>query len=498
MNIVMVASECAPFFKTGGLADVVASLPKALTKKDHHLKVFIPKHRCLPSEIASKLEFITSFTVHVKWREQYCGLFKYEAEGVTYYFIDNQYYFDRLQMYGEMDDAERYTYFTHAFFKALDVLEVDPDFIHCHDWPTALIPLYTKAGVVNTKAKTVFTIHNLKYQGIFPLSVFDELLHLDRIHLGGLEYEGAINFMKAALIHADWVTTVSPSYAQEIMDPYFGEGLEAFLHARNTSLTGIVNGIDEDVYNPATDLYVSVPYKKHFARKKENKRIMQQEFDLTVSKEIPMFVLISRLVEEKGLPLLVHILDELLTTESVQVVIMGTGETRFEEHFQEIANRYPNSCRFMNVFQEGLARRLYASSDFFLMPSRFEPCGLSQLIALRYESVPIVRETGGLKDTIVPYNEYTGEGNGFSFTNYNADDFLNTIRYAIHLYHQPRHWNQILKNVYKSKLNWEHSAAQYENIYMKLLNPTNKEDPYVIDSRSTEPNSKREAHLVIR
>jgi starch synthase len=498
MNLVMVASECAPFFKTGGLADVVASLPKALAKKSHQLTVFLPKHRSLPSEITSKLHFICSFDVHVKWRKQYCGIFSYEQDQVTYYFIDNQYYFDRLQMYGEMDDAERYAYFTHAFFKALETLNIQPELIHCHDWQTALIPLYIKAGVYNLNVKTVFTIHNLKYQGIFPLSVFDELLHLDRIHIGGLEYKGTINFMKAALIHADWVTTVSPTYAQEILEPYYGEGLEPFLHARRTSLSGIVNGIDEDIYNPAKDLYVSIPYKRHYSRKKENKRIMQQELDLTVSTDIPMFVVISRLVEEKGLPLLVHILDELLTTESVQVVIMGTGESRFEEHFLAISNRYPNSCRFMNVFQEGLARRLYASSDFFLMPSRFEPCGLSQLIALRYESVPIVRETGGLKDTIQPYNEYTGEGNGFSFTNYNANDFLNTIRYGIHLYHQPKHWNQILKNVYKCKLNWEHSAAKYEDIYKKLLNPINKEDPYVNDSRSSKPNSERETHLVIR
>ncbi|WP_227937922.1 glycogen synthase GlgA [Alkalihalobacillus deserti] len=498
MNIVMVASECAPFFKTGGLADVVASLPKALAKKNHKLTIFLPKHRGLPHDIASKLQFIGSFDVHVKWRKQYCGLLSYETDQVIYYFIDNEYYFNRAHLYDEVDDAERYVFFTHAFFKALEHLDSTPDLIHCHDWQTALIPLYIKAGAYQRNVKTVFTIHNLKYQGVFPLSVFNELLHLDHIHLGGLEYKGAVNFMKAALIHADWVTTVSPSYANEILDPYYGEGLESFLHERGTSLSGIVNGIDEDVYNPANDLYVSIPYKKHYSRKKENKRIMQQELDLTISKDIPMFAVISRLVEEKGLPLLVHILDELLTTESVQVVIMGTGESKFEEHFQSISNRYPNSCRFMNVFQEGLARRLYASSDFFLMPSRFEPCGLSQLIALRYETVPIVRETGGLKDTIQPYNEFTGAGNGFSFTNYNANDFLNTIRYGIHLYHQPKHWNQILKNIYKCKLNWEHSALQYEGIYKQLLNPTNEEDPYVQDSIQSEPGTKREAHLVIR
>ncbi|MCL7747062.1 glycogen synthase GlgA [Halalkalibacter alkaliphilus] len=498
MNIVMAASECAPFFKTGGLADVIASLPKALSNKKHNLTVILPKYRAMPSEIQSQLQFESSFDVWVKWRKQYCGLFSYKQEGVTYYFIDNEYYFNRAHLYGEPDDAERFTFFTHAFFETLNKLNLVPDIIHCHDWQTGLIPLYIKAGVYQHPIKTVFTIHNLKYQGVFPLSIFEELLHLDLVHMGGLELNGTINFMKGALVHADWVTTVSPSYAKEILDPYYGEGLEKYLAERISSITGIVNGIDEEIYNPQSDLNVSVPYSKNYAGKKENKRIMQQELDLIISNDIPMFVLISRLVEEKGLPLLTHILDELLSTETVQVVIMGTGEARFEEAFHSISNRFPNSCRFINVFHEGLAHRLYAASDFFLMPSRFEPCGLGQLIALRYESIPIVRETGGLKDTIKPYNEFNGEGNGFSFTNYNAYDFLNTIRYAIHLYYQPTHWNRLLKNVYKSKLNWEHSASSYLEVYNMLTMQVNEEEKHDNERRQSKSVTEREAHLIIR
>ncbi|MDT8862069.1 glycogen synthase GlgA [Alkalihalobacillus sp. MEB130] len=499
MNIVMAASECAPFSKTGGLADVIASLPKALASKKHQLTVILPKHRSIPSEIVSQLQFECSFDVWVKWRKQYCGIFSYESEGVLYYFIDNEYYFNRSRLYGEYDDAERYAFFTHAFFETLTHLEILPDIIHCHDWQTGLIPLYIKAGVYQHPIKTVFTIHNLKYQGIFPTSVFQELLHLDPVHLGGLELNGALNFMKAALVHADWVTTVSPTYAQEILQPYYGEGLDPFLMERITSFNGIVNGIDETIYNPSSDLNVSVPYHRNYAGKKENKRIIQQELDLHVSKDIPMFVLISRLVEEKGLPLLTHILDELLSTETMQLIIMGTGDSEFEEAFQWIANKYPGSCRFINIFHEGLAHRLYAASDFFLMPSRFEPCGLGQLIALRYESVPIVRETGGLKDTITPYNEFNGEGNGFSFANYNAYDFLHTIRYAIHLYYQPIHWNRILKNVYKTKLNWEHSASKYEEVYDNVLTmQCNEEENYVHNRRESKSVTKREAHLIIR
>ncbi|MFC0472376.1 glycogen synthase GlgA [Halalkalibacter kiskunsagensis] len=498
MNIVMAASECAPYFKTGGLADVVAALPKALSKKDHTLTVILPKHRFLPSDISSQLQLEGTFDVWVKWRKQYCGLFSYETESVKFYFLDNEYYFNRAQLYGEVDDAERYTFFTHAFFQALEHLNLVPDIIHCHDWQTGLIPAYIKAGVYKEPVKTVFTIHNLKYQGIFPSTIFHELLHLDAVHIGGLELNGAINFMKGALVHADWVTTVSPTYAHEILNPYFGEGLEKFLLERQTSVSGIVNGIDEELYNPSSDLNVSVPYSRNYAGKKENKRIMQQELDLAISTDIPMFALISRLVEDKGLPLLTQILDELLRTESIQVVIMGTGDPHFEEAFQTISNNHPNSCRFINVFHEGLAHRLYAASDFFLMPSRFEPCGLSQLIALRYESIPIVRETGGLKDTINPYNEFTGEGNGFSFTNYNAYDFLHIIRYAIHLYYQPAHWNRILKNVYKTKLNWEHSATKYEEIYYTLTKNIHEEELYVHNCRDSQSTVERETHLIIR
>ncbi|TWI56170.1 glycogen synthase [Halalkalibacter nanhaiisediminis] len=498
MNIVMVASECTPFFKTGGLADVIGSLPRFLTNRGHKLSVFLPKHSSLSPEITDQLQFIGSFDVWVRWRKQYCGLFVYQLEDVRYYFIDNEYYFKRASLYGEFDDAERYTFFSHAIFSALDYINLKPDILHCHDWQTGLIPAYIRTNPDLNDIKTVFTIHNLKYQGIFPLSIFDELLHFDSIHHAGLEMNGAINFMKTALVHSDWVTTVSPTYASEMMSSHYGEGLEQLLLQRETSITGIVNGIDEDIYHPSTDLHIPITYYQQPERKSENKYYMQKELDLPVDRHIPMFILISRLVEEKGLSLLLSILDHLLTTESIQVVIMGTGEQYFEEAFQSVSNRHPSAFRFIGEFNEGLARRLYAASDFFLMPSRFEPCGLSQLIALRYESVPIVRETGGLKDTIQSFNEYTKEGNGFTFTNYNVNDLWHTIHYAISQYHHPDNWQKILENVYESKLSWHDSAIEYEHVYSHLSSANNEEDEYDTDRRESGTITEREADLIIR
>lgn len=498
MNIVMVASECTPFFKTGGLADVIGSLPRALSNRKHKMTVFLPKHAPLSQEIVDQLHFVGSFHVWVKWRKQHCGLFVYQTADVQYYFIDNEYYFKRASLYGEFDDAERYAFFSHALFASLEYLNLKPDVLHCHDWQTGLIPAYIKTNHYLEGVKTVFTIHNLKYQGIFPLSIFEELLHFDSIHRDGLEMNGAINFMKAALIHSDWVTTVSPTYAREIMNPYYGEGLEQLLWQRSDRITGIVNGIDEEVYHPSTDLHIPLTYYHQPERKRENKHYMQKELDLPVSSHIPMFVLISRLVEEKGLPLLLAILDDLLLTESIQIVIMGTGDQHFENEFRSISDRYPLTFRFIGTFNEELAKKLYAASDFFLMPSRFEPCGLSQLIALRYESVPIVRETGGLKDTIKAFNEFTGEGNGFSFTNYNANDFLHTIRYAIQHYHHPENWRQILENVYESQLSWNDSAEEYEHVYYHLTSNSSKEDIYVIDCRQSCSTTEGETHLILR
>ncbi|MBP3951492.1 glycogen synthase [Bacillus suaedae] len=496
MNITMAASECAPFFKTGGLADVIGSLPKALAKKKHSLTVFLPKHRSLPDDIDRQLVFEGSFDVFVKWRKQYCGLYSLQSEQVTYYFIDNQYYFNRNSLYGEYDDAERYIYFTHAIFQSLDYLNLEPDLIHCHDWQTGLIPAYIKAGAYPKPIKTIFTIHNLRYQGIFPLSIFDELIHLDSYHLGGVEMNGAINFMKSALIHSDWLTTVSETYAEEVQSSYYGEGLDQLLKQRSHELAGIVNGIDDELFDPLSDPTLPTNYSNDPLCKEQNKLAIQEELHLELNPKKPMLVLISRLVEEKGLHLFTHIIDRLMH-ENIQLVVMGTGDSQFEEQFHSFSQRYPDHFRFLCTFNESTARRLYAASTFFLMPSRFEPCGLSQLIALRYETVPIVRETGGLKDTIQPYNEFEGTGNGFSFLNYNADDFYNVIRYAISIYNNPDHRNTLLANIYQTKLNWQHSASKYEELYKKVTlgNEGNLHDDDRPDISST---AYREATLVLR
>ncbi|MCM3712584.1 glycogen synthase [Alkalihalobacillus oceani] len=469
MNIVMVASECTPFFKTGGLADVIGSLPSALAERGHTLSVFLPKHASLPAELTEHATFLESFDVRVKWRKQYGGLYLYQKEEISYYFIDNEYYFNRPALYGENDDAERYAFFTHACLEAFDRLQLAIDILHCHDWQTGLLPAYLHQHRSGRLPKTVFTIHNLKYQGVFPLSVFDELLHFRESDRSQLEMNGAINFMKTALLYADWITTVSPSYAREILQHPFGEGLESILAQRQPMLSGILNGIDEKSYHPGRDQALYQTYTRQPARKQLNKVRLQQELGLPVLTEAPLFVMISRLVEEKGIPLLLAVVDQLLSSETMQLVILGEGDPLLANALQNVAARYPDSFRFIGEFNESLARRLYAGSDFLLMPSRFEPCGLSQLIALRYETVPIVRETGGLKDTIRPFNECSGEGNGFSFTHYRADDFLHTIRYAIHQYGRPEKWRQLQLTMYNSRLGWNQSAGAYEQLYNQLL-----------------------------
>ncbi|WP_319830077.1 glycogen synthase GlgA [Bacillus solitudinis] len=470
LNIVMVASECTPFFKTGGLADVIGSLPQELARnKKIETTVILPKHSKLPEEYEKELEFVGSFSVNVTWRNQHCGLFKIKQSDVTYYFIDNEYYFKRDSLYGHFDDAERYVFFTHAVLASIDYLNLDPSILHCHDWQTGLIPAYIKAGRHSKLVKTLFTIHNLRYQGIFSFSIFHELLHLDETHIGGLMMGDSVNFLKAALIHADWVSTVSPTYAMEIKTPHFGEGLHTILNERSSTLTGIINGIDTNDFNPATDKALPFNYSHDLDKKRKNKRYIQEKYNLNISDSTPMVTIISRLVSEKGLPLILHILEELLQTEDVQLTILGTGDLEFEQAFKYFKNKFPDKMHVELAFDESLARTFYAASDMFLMPSQFEPCGLSQLIALRYESVPIVRETGGLNDTILSYNEETGEGNGFSFTNFNADDLLYTIRRALSLYQDKKMWVEICHNVYQSDFSWTESAKTYMNLYEKLI-----------------------------
>ena len=347
-----------------------------------------------------------------------------------YYFVSNEYYFTRKGVYGYYDDGERFLFFSRAVIEALTHLDFKPDVLHAHDWQAGMAVALAKIIQPIADMKTVMTIHNIKYQGMMPIEIFEDFFDMSREHIGGFEWNGMLNCLKSGLFHADKITTVSPSYGEEIKDPYYGEELHPFLLERSADLIGVLNGIDTREYNPQTDPAIAVNYRSSRAKKKENKMMIQEKLGLPIAAEKPLYIIITRLVEQKGLHLVQHILDDFLH-EDVQFIILGTGDEEFETYFAEAADRHPNKLVTLLTFDEGLARQLYASADFFVMPSKFEPCGLAQLIALQYKTVPIVRETGGLKDTVHPFNEITGEGNGFSFTNYNADDLLATLRYSL-------------------------------------------------------------------
>ncbi|MGG3505140.1 glycogen synthase GlgA [Paenibacillus lautus] len=474
MKLLFAASECGPYIKTGGLADVIAALPKSLRGMGEDIRVVLPKYRGIPDDYRERMAHVGETRVRVGWREQYCGIESLVEDGVTIYFVDNEYYFAREGIYGYMDDGERFSFFNRAVLEILPVIGFQPDVLHCHDWHTAMIPLLLEdvyrhdpyyAGI-----RTVFTIHNLLYQGVYPYEVLVDLLGIHSRHFTaeGVEYYGNVNFMKAGIVYADHVTTVSPTYASEIQTGYYGYGLDGLLSAQGSRLSGIVNGIDTKSYNPATDPHIAMKYRSGLSKKTQNKIALQEELNLPVAPHIPLMSMVTRLVDSKGLDLLIRILDELLYYDEIQFVVLGTGDPSYEHWFKEAANRYPNKMSAQIRFNEPLSRRFYAGSDLFLMPSKFEPCGISQLIAMRYGSVPIVRETGGLNDTVHAYNEYTGEGNGFSFKDYNAHDMMNTIRRATSLYRMPEHWRKVTKNALGGDYSWNVSAKEYQEIYHQI------------------------------
>ncbi|UCZ52435.1 glycogen synthase GlgA [Bacillus shivajii] len=468
-NILFVASECTPFVKTGGLADVIGSLPHALANEEKlNVRVILPMYDEIAEEWKEKLSYVTSFSVEVGWRKQDADLFQIEHNGIVYYFISNSFYFTRKGIYGYYDDGERFVFFNQAVIASLKFLDFTPDILHAHDWQAGLSVALAKIYQPVEHMKTVFTIHNMKYQGVMPVEMFDEFFNLNREHLGGMEWNGMINCLKCGIFHADKVTTVSPTYAEELKHPYFSEGLHSVLNDRSSDFLGIINGVDTNEYHPLKDPHIDVNYRHSRAKKKQNKTDLQNQLGLPVSEDIPLYVMITRLVEQKGLHLIQHILEEFLQ-EDIQFVVLGTGETEFESYFSYIATKYPDKAVTQLTFDEAFSRKLYASADFFVMPSLFEPCGLSQLIALQYKTAPIVRETGGLKDTVEPYNEATGKGNGFSFTNYNAHDLLAVLRYSLFVYHTPEHWKQLSKNINKSKFGWQKSASDYKDLYEKVF-----------------------------
>lgn len=464
-NVLFVASECSPFIKTGGLADVIGSLPQALKEtKRIDVQVMLPLYDEILDKWKTQMDFYTSIQVPLGWRNQEAKVFTLTYNQITYYFISNDYYFTRKGIYGYYDDGERFVFFSRAVIEALNHLECKPHILHAHDWQAGIAVALAKIIQPIKDLKTIFTIHNIKYQGIMPIETFHDFFQLPPEHIGGMEWHGMLNCLKSALFHADKITTVSPSYAEEIKDPYYGEGLDPILIERSADLVGILNGIDNKEYNPLTDPALPVKYRTSRARKTENKMILQEKLGLPVNSESPLYIMITRLDEQKGLHLVMHILEEFLQ-EDVQFIILGTGDETFETYFADMAHRYPEKVVSLLTFNEDLARQLYASADFFIMPSKFEPCGLAQLIALQYKTVPIVRETGGLKDTVQPFNEISGEGNGFSFSNYNAHDLLAVLRYSLTIYRKPDLWATLISNVNKSQFSWKNSAQEYMKLY---------------------------------
>lgn len=475
MNILIVASEAHPFIKTGGLGDVIGALPVALNDLGADVRVVIPNYRDIKKEIKENLKYIDNFTVNVGWRNQYCGILEYEHEGVKFYLLDNEYYFNRGGLYGYYDDGEKFAFFDRAVLEFVKHIDWVPDILHCNDWQTGMVPVLLKLEYSKEEKfknmKTMFSIHNLFFKGMFDPKVLPELFGYDyeSFNNGSLEHYGAVSFLKGGINYADKVTTVSKSYAEEIKTPEYGEQLEGLLRYRSSILEGIVNGIDYKEYNPEEDKYIYSTYSVNdLENKKINKEELQKELGLTVNKDVPMIGLVSRLTHQKGCDLIINILEELLK-EDIQVVVLGTGDYMYEESFKSFQGRHPNKISANIKFSNELAHKIYAASDMFLMPSLFEPCGLGQLIALRYGSIPIVRETGGLKDTVTPYNEYDETGNGFGFKNYRFEELLNIIKYALKIYENKDKWNNIVRQAMSADNSWEKSAKEYIEIYNKLI-----------------------------
>lgn len=475
MRVLFVASEAAPFIKTGGLGDVAGALPKALAQKHADVRVVIPKYKDLNWEVRDKLRFNKWFNVRVGWREEFCGVWECFYNGVTYYVLDNERYFKRDGIYGFYDDAERFAFFDRAVLDMLRQIDWQPDLIHCNDWQTGMLPVllnfeYKRNDWFYWNMKCIYSIHNIAFQGVFDPMILPELFGFDLELYNNtcLKFDEGVSFMKGGLYYSDIITTVSNTYADEIQTPEYGQRLDGVLRDRSYALRGIVNGIDYDEFNPKTDRFIKKNYDANTIKDKViNKTELQKELGLTVDENIPMLAMVTRLTDQKGMDLLVNISDRLLQ-QNVQLVILGTGDKHYEDHFKWLDYRYGNKVSANIKFDNALANKIYAACDMFLMPSLFEPCGLGQLIALRYGSIPVVRETGGLKDTVVAYNEYTGEGNGFSFRNYSADELYNIIQYALWIYTDKGKWNHLIRNAMNSDNSWNKSAEIYLNLYREL------------------------------
>lgn len=477
MKILFTASECVPFIKTGGLADVVGALAPVLAKQGHDVRVILPLYSAIPTEYQEKMTHVVDFEVQLGWRRQYAGIEMIEMEGVKWYFLDNKYYFGRSYIYGMGgDEYERFGFFCRASLNALPLIGFAPDMIHAHDWQSGMIPALLRIQYDHlpfySQIKTLYTIHNLQYQGIFGIKVVQDVLGLgDSLWTSDkLECFGCANFMKAAIVYADAISTVSPSYAEEIQTAYYGERLDGLLRARNKSLFGILNGIDIDIYNPQTDSFIEKNYSEaDMSGKAQCKRALQEMLGLEVRADVPIIGMVGRLSNQKGLDLVDYVIGDIMQ-QDVQLVVLGMGDSRYFSLFSWAEGHYKGRLAARFTMDNSLAHRIYAGADMFLMPSQFEPCGLSQMMSLRYGTVPIVRETGGLRDTVLSYNEANGEGNGFTFFNYNAHDMLHVIIKAIKNYNEDKAlWKTLQKRGMTGDYSWTKSAKKYEDLYEHII-----------------------------
>ncbi len=478
MKILYAASEALPFASTGGLADVVGSLPKAVKAvlgEGGDVRAVIPLYAPIRDKFANELELVCEMNVRLSWRNQYCGIWKIERDGVVFYFIDNLYYFDRGTLYGCYDDGERFAFFSKCVLELMSAVRFYPDVLHANDWQTALAVIYLKRKYAHLEEfrsiRALFTIHNIDYQGQFDFSILSEVFELPEWDRSVVEYNGVINLLKGAIVCADMVNTVSRTYAREILTDYYSSGLHHILREADAQgkLTGIVNGIDVDYYNPETDPDIAAHFSKDdWSGKAADKAELEDVCGFPHAPDVPIIAMVSRLASHKGFDLVRAVFEEIVTTENVRFVLLGTGETALEEFFREMAARYPDRVAIRLEYNKALSKKFYAGADLFLMPSKSEPCGLSQMIASRYGTVPLVRECGGLADTIVPWNEYEKTGNGFTFTNYNAHDMMNVIRYALRLYRDHSEWDKLVKNAMNVDFSWNVSAKRYIDIYASL------------------------------
>ena len=499
-KILFAASECVPFIKTGGLADVVGALPKAFDKNEYDVRVIIPNYACIPEKYQSEFEYVGHFYMSAGYMLQwvYVGVMKYEYEGIKYYFIDNKTHFGGSQPYGNICwDIENFCFFCKAVLSVLPMIDFKPDIIHCHDWQTGIIPVYIKTEFAGSEfyrdIKTVMTIHNLRFQGVWDIEYIRGLTGLpDYLFTPDkLEFNKGANMLKGGLVYADYITTVSKTYAREIQWAYYGEGLDGLLRARNHQLFGILNGIDYSIYDPETDkkIYKNYGLKDSREGKAANKTALQEQLGLPVDKDKYMVGIISRLTDQKGFDLINCVINEILADDDIQLVVIGTGEERYENMFKHYAWVYKDRVSANILYSDDLAHKLYAAADSLLIPSAFEPCGLTQLISFRYGTLPIVRETGGLKDTVIPLNEYDNTGDGFSFTNYNAHDMLHVIEYSKEIYYnKPDMWQDMVKRGMRKDYSWSASTEKYMKLYDMMLTPPPAPEP----EPEPEPEPKAE------